>query len=116
MNLYISSNEYEDFSNPREIINWENVTDSKGNCLIVKFDKPVKGDDYGFPKNLHQFLLVGRFDDYKLKGLKEFPIEVHVFVIENINQINEIGSLKELTNIAWASVYNDFKDALNHAL
>ena len=113
--LFISSYEYDSFAIPRKVKIVKEIELVGKNCLFVKFDKPVNGEEYGQGNELLiDFLLVTRFDKKALWELKKFPIGVHVFIMK----ISENGSynLEEMTNIAWANLYDKYSDALSKAI
>jgi hypothetical protein len=110
MELYLSSYEYQVFSTPKSLLESKYLSFNNRNCLLVKLKEPVIGNSYGFNQDISQFILVGRFEDVRLKELTIFPIEVHVFIYE------EGKKWEDMINIAWACLYNNLVDAEAHKI
>ena len=114
MKLYLSSYEYNDFEIPREVLQYQRKKLDDRNVLIIEVDKPLIGQKYGLLDNdISKFYLVNRVDENAFDNLNKFPIDVHVLIIKKTETINP-SSLSELQNIAWACLYDNEKDAINH--
>lgn len=113
MSLYLSSYEYKDFEIPRSILRYEKTILEGRNILIVEIDKPLIGQKYGlFDNNVSQLYLMNRVNEDAFYNLNIFPIDVHVLIRKS--EIIKISSLSDLQNIAWACIYDNKWDALNH--
>ena len=110
--LFISSYEYDNFDKPRKVKLVKEIELKGKSCLFVEFDIPVNGAEYGYPNELlYDFLLVPRFDKNALSELQKFPIEVHIFIAKASEK--KKYNLEEMTNIAWACLYDNYSDALS---
>jgi hypothetical protein len=114
MKLYISSYEYKEFEIPREVLHYQKINLDKRNVLIVEVDQPLIGQKYGLlGDDITKFYLVNRVDENAFDKLNKFPIDVHILIVKNPKTINPT-SIMELQNIAWACLYDNKKDAINH--
>lgn len=114
MKLYLSSYEYEIFENPREITQIKKVYIDKKSVLIVEINEPILGQKFGLGGTLiHTLYLVNRFKDSSFDNFNKFPIDVHVF-IPITNEIIIPTTFIDMQNIAWACIYNNKLDAMNH--
>ncbi len=116
MELYISSYEYEDFAIPRHVLHYQKTKIDNRNCLVVKVDKPIVGQNYGsLIYNIDTFYLINRVNEYAFDTLETFPIDVYVLIAKTAKVINPT-SLSELQNIAWACLYDNETDAYKHRI
>lgn len=116
MDLYLSSDEYKDFKIPRKVLHYKKTKLDGRNTLIIQVDKPLIGQKYGLlDKDVTIFYLVNRFNENAFDELNLFPIDVYVLIMKNYETINP-SSLYELQNIAWACLYDNEKDAINHRI
>lgn len=114
MKLYLSSYEYSDFEMPRKVLQYQRTKLDDRNALVIEVDKPLIGQKYGLLGNdITKFYLVNRVDENAFNKLNKFPIDVHVLIVKNPETINP-SSKSELQNIAWACLYDNEKDAINH--
>ena len=114
MKLYLSSYEYSDFEIPRKVLRYQRIKLDDRNALIIEVEKPLTGQKYGLLGNdITKFYLINRFDENAFDMLNKFPIDVYVLIVKNPEAINT-SSLSELQNIAWACLYDNEKDAINH--
>lgn len=112
MKLFLSSSENVGFLTQREIISYERNRLENRNVLIVKVDIPLKRDGRYYGKlgdKIDIFYLINRIDERAFDKLDCFPINVYVCLPKNIDE--EIISIKQLENIAWADIYDNFEDA-----
>ncbi len=112
MKLYLSSYDYEEFNIPKEIVSFNHILIENRNALLISLKVNIYGFKYGINRELNECILLSRFDDRLLKDLNKFPIDVHVFIFND----NTINSFKNMTNIAWACLYNNKDDAKLHRL
>ena len=114
MKLYLSSYEYNDFEIPRRVLHYLKIKVDDRNVLVIDVDKPLDGQKYGLRDlDIIRFYLVNRVDENAFEKLNEFPIDVHVLIVKNTAN-SDPSSLSELNNIAWACLYDNEKDAMNH--
>lgn len=116
MKLYLSSYEYETFEIPREILHFRKELIDSRITLVVEVAKPIIGQKYGLLDNdIYTLYLVSRFDEHALELLNKFPIDVHIFIPKSsIKQ--DITLISDMQNIAWACLYNNKEDAINHKI
>lgn len=116
MTLYLSSSEDITFEIPRKILRFRKEIFDGRNTLIVEIDNPVIGQQYGLGgKDISTLYLVNRFDEQAFDKLNSFPIYVYVSIPKSPSIIDPT-SLHDLQNIAWASLYNNEKDAWQHKI
>lgn len=114
MKLFLSSSEYLDFACVRkiEMINISYIEDIQ--VLIVEVQEPLIGQGYGYgDKDIRKFYLQSRFAKVNFNEMHNFPIDVFV-LIEKYSVSESPQSFKELRNIAWACLYDNFGDAIAH--
>jgi len=117
MSFYISSTDYYEFEEPRKIIKYEKHVLNGLHCLIAWIDPPVLGQNYGWgERNIDKVILVPRFEEDALQQLKDFPIEVHVFVPADLSNPEQVRPWKEMKNIGWVRLYKRFQDARQHKI
>jgi len=116
MKLYLSSYEYNDFDIPRRVLYYQKTIIDNRNCLIVKVDKILIGQKYGFQNiDIDTFYLINRIEESAFDALNLFPIDVFVLIPIAPEIINP-STLSELQNIAWACLYDNEKDAIEHKI
>ena len=114
MKLYLSSYEYNDFEIPRKVLQYQKIKLDDRNALVIEVDKPLIGQKYRLlNKDVTKFYLMSRVNESAFDKMNKFPIDVHVLIVKKPEIINP-SSLAELQNIAWACLYDNEKDAINH--
>lgn len=115
MQLYLSEYDHNtDFKEIRKVLRYSKQAIDKRPALVVDVDIPLIGQSYGYGgKDIKRFYLISRFDDNDIEKLNTFPIYVHVFISKNPDN-QECISLSELSNIVWASLYDNEADARSH--
>ena len=116
MNLFLTSEDYIDFLIIRKIYNFDKILIENRNVLKVKVDIPIIGQKYNLGDYDPDILyLINRHDENAFDKLNKFPIHVHVLIIKTREKIVPT-CLDDLYHIAWASLYNNKKDAYNHKM
>ena len=116
MKVYLSSYDYYSFQEPRQILHYQKIKVGNRNTLIVEVDRPLIGQKYGWEGNvITTFYLVNRVDENAFDKLDKFPIEVHVTATKT-HKAATPTSLSELQNIAWACLYDNEQDAIEHKI
>lgn len=114
--LYLSSYEYDDFSVPREVIQYHELTIDGRKVMMLHIENPLIGQQYGWGgEDIDKIYVTNRFEGDSLDKLDTFPIDVYVLIPKN-PKIFLPSSLSELSNIAWACLYDNLKDAENHKI
>jgi len=107
--LYLTSTEYERLTGPIvcEIVN--NIYMNKHQVLVVKIEPPLVGVDYdrGF-QTINYLLLIAKYKDEEIKNLNKFPIDVVVFIPDNLEEPLKIErKWTEMDSIGWAELNED---------
>lgn len=106
MELFIVSGDSLDFAKPVRIIKYQQANVLRRSCLIVELESTTDYTEFGIYSPVSKYILLDRFDDNRLKELKEFPIEVHMFIPkDNLKPLEGFNKWDELFNAAWASIY-----------
>lgn len=85
MNLSISSNDYDLFSKPTRILQYDKIEMFGRKVLRCLIENSIIGQDYGYGgEDINILYLTGRFDE-EVHLLIEFPIYVHVFILDKSN-------------------------------
>jgi hypothetical protein len=115
MELFLSTNDYVGFEEPRKIIEYDFINISNRVVMRAKVDIPVIGQKYGYGgQDIDILYLVGRFDDGSLRELTNFPVHVHVLIPKPDHL--DFSTVTEMINIVWAVVYDNLDDAKNHRI
>ncbi len=117
MKLYLSSDEYNDFSEVKEILTSSKLIFDYRTVIVIEVDKPLIGQKYDWgSKDITKLYITNRFkQDIGLwENFNKFPVYINVLIPKNPENINPISFL-ELKNIAWACIYDNEQDAKNHA-
>lgn len=115
MDLYLSSDEYPDFKEPLEIVNYQKVNIEGSDILIARVGRPINSQNFGYGTHaINVFYLVNRHDEKAFRSLNKFPIHVHVLIPKKPGI--EVNSFSQLDNIAWASLYANKSDARKHKI
>jgi len=113
MEMYLVSGDYIDFENPIKVTKFEKVILLGKKCLLVELEKAIDYSDFGVKRCVSQFILLDRFFNNRLHQLTDFPIEVHVFVPNDLlNPLKGFNKWDDLFSAAWASLYNSYSTAL----
>lgn len=114
--IFISSYDYTNFREPRAVVHydWGSIDDQ--DALIVKIDVPVETGYLDKPYATTLFLL-NRYprDVIAFKELSSFPLNVHVLAAKQ-EFTDLVPTFAEFTNIAWASLYDNFEDAKSYRI
>ena len=75
----------------------------------MEIDPILSGLDYGYGlKGIKYLLLLAKYKDSDFLKLTEFPIDVVVFIPENLdNPLNSLKPWSEMCSIGWAKLYKD---------
>jgi len=107
MNLFLTSDDYYDFSIIRKIIDYHKIVLDNKNVLQIKVNEPLIGQKYNLGSyDPDVFYLISRHDENALNTLNTFPIPVHVLIPKTTTKLEPI-ILDDLQQIAWASLYDD---------
>lgn len=111
--LYLSSNDYESFEIIRKIERYKWITLDNLDYLVVDVDVPVDLTRDGLSNSpIRTLYLLNRFVDQEdaFKTLTSFPIYVHVLIPKTLGG-EGLSSRSDFVNIAWATLYDNLKDA-----
>lgn len=102
--MYITSDEYERLKGPFECIILDNVFIYKRQALLVEVSPSLTGIDYGMGYSEIRYLfLLAKYKDSDIKDMKNFPIDVVVFIPEDFNSpFNNLKSWSKMHSIGWA--------------
>ncbi len=115
MKLFITSEDYINFENPIEIINYKKVEVLGKKALLVELEKELNYSEFGITKPISKFILIDRHFNNRIHILEEFPIEVHVFIPNDFeNPLYGFSKWSDLFNAAWTEIYNNYEAAKNH--
>lgn len=105
--LYISSTEYEKLKGPFNCIILNNVFINKRQVLLVEINPVLSGIDYGIGFSEIKYLfLLAKYKDSEIKKMNRFPIDVIVFIPEDLNNpFNNLKSWKNMNSIGWAELH-----------
>lgn len=102
MKLYIYSKEQDFLKSPHEISNFTKVKlGFRTGLLCTLKDKITVWQDEKLIV-YDSVLLVERYFGRRLRKLKKFPVDVHVFDVQNLKK----NTLKNSVNISWAILDN----------
>lgn len=107
--LYLTSIDYEKLSGPISCELVSNMHVNKRQVLVVKIKPPLSGIDFnkGF-RAINYLLLIAKYKDVEIKNLNKFPIDVVVFVPDNLEEPLSIGrKWSEMESIGWAELNKD---------
>lgn len=109
---YLVSIEYDEFSEPRKILSFEEVQIDNRQAFLVTVNKPVFGQNYGLGNTeIVKLYLLGKYEEITVPFSKQlFPIEVHVLIPKYVENELKINSLEQLQNIAWCDIIVDNKE------
>ncbi len=106
--LYLKSSEYERLKGPFACEQISNTYINKRQVLVVKIEPALAGIDYnqGFNAISH-LLLIAKYKDKDLKKLSKFPIDVVVFIPDNLNEpLSMDRQWSEMQSIGWAELHD----------
>lgn len=107
--LFLTSNEYLNLTGPIfcEVIN--NTYVNSRQVLVVKINPPFSGIDYNLGlKAINYLLIIAKYKDSDIKTLSNFPIEVVVFIPDNLEEPLKIErKWSEMLSIGWADLNKD---------
>jgi hypothetical protein len=107
MDLFLTSDEYRDFSIIRKVIYYEKMVIDNRNVLKIIVNEPLIGQNYGLGAyDPDVFYLINRHDEDAFDKLNVFPIAVHVLIIKSYTKLAP-SSLDDLQHIAWACLYDN---------
>jgi hypothetical protein len=116
MNLYLSSDEYEDFKRVKEILQYQKIDIEHRSFMMAKIDIPLIGQKYGWgDKDIKTIYLTNRFEGDSIEKINRFPFYVHV-LIPKVSDSFGISSFSDLISIAWACIYDRKEDAINYRI
>ena len=107
--MYITSTEYENLAGPISCNVISNIYVNKRQVLVVEINPTLAGIDYGKGFNaITHLLLIAKYNDEEIKRLDKFPIDVVVFVPDNIEEPLKIErKWSEMNSIGWAELNNE---------
>ena len=107
--LYLLSEEYENLRGPYECTISENVHVNNRQVLVVKINHSLSGIDYWIElKEIAFLLLLAKYSDSAIKKLDHFPIDVVVFIPENLDApLEDLKSWDQMKSIGWATLTNE---------
>lgn len=117
MNLFISSSDYCNFNIVRTVLYYEIILIDDIEMMLIETNIPIIGQPYGLGAlDPSKFYVANRYigAQRQLKELKQFPIEVYVYIVSNTSEYNKIEHISQLQNIAWACLYDNETDATQH--
>ena len=104
--LYLTSTEYESISGPIacELVN--NTYVNKHQVLVVRIEPPLAGIDFNKGlQAINYLLLIAKYKDAEIKKLNRFPIDVVVFVPDNLEDPLRINrKWSKMESIGWAEL------------
>jgi|GEM_PF-1170209 len=106
--LYLTSNEYERLKGPYTCEPENNIYINKRQVLVVKIEPSLAGIEYnlGF-KAITHLLLIAKYKDSDLKKMNKFPIDVVVFIPDNLEEpLNLNRRWSKMQSIGWAELHN----------
>lgn len=110
--LYLTSTEYERLAGPIQCEIVSNSRINKRQVLVIKIDPPFSGIDFG--RGLHAvnyLILTAKYKDSQIKQLSDFPIEVIVFIPDNLDQpLNINRKWSDMQSIAWATLFGNIDE------
>jgi len=113
---YISSLESYYFDEPKEIELVHLISLKERTYIKAKISPPIIGQPYGLgDKDIDFIILLARHIGKDLSRLDSLPMDVYILYpkdnisYENLNKEN-------LDILAWATLYNNFKDAKEHKI
>ncbi|MPN18217.1 hypothetical protein SDC9_165576 [bioreactor metagenome] len=79
---------------------------NKRQVLVVKIEPPLAGIDYGRGfQAINYLLLIAKYKDAEIKNLNKFPINVVVFVPDNLEEPLKIErKWSKMESIGWAEL------------
>ncbi len=113
MELFLSSMDYNDFYVVRKVLSFRKCVIEGRDCLIVDVDQFLNGEKYGVDHDIVTFYLLDKWIPPSMLSLSKFPIRVHVLIKKNYREVY-IESLSQLSNIAWATLYDNYSDAVQY--
>lgn len=85
--LYLTSAEYETLTGPIACEVVSNMYINKRQVLVVKIEPSLAGIDYGRGlQAINYLLLIAKYKDSEIKNLNKFPIDVIVFIPDNLEE------------------------------
>lgn len=104
--LYLTSIEYERLTGPIACEIVSNMYINKRQALVVKIAPPLTGIDYGRGfRAINYLLLTAKYKDAEIKNLNKFPIDVVVFVPDNLEEPLKIErKWSKMESIGWAEL------------
>lgn len=104
--LNLTSTEYERLTGPIACEIVSNMHVNKRQVLVVKIEPPLAGIDYGRGfRAINYLLLIAKYKDAEIKNLNKFPIDVVVFVPDNLEEPLKIErKWSEMESIGWAEL------------
>jgi len=113
---FLSSLDSTKFSATRECVFQKRLRFRTGKeCVLVKVDPLVIGQDYGVGEDIDLFVLTNRHEGHGLFPIKEFPCFVFIArpLIGDIESRDEIDK-EDVEIVAWGELYRTKADADNH--
>jgi hypothetical protein len=113
---FLSSLESIKFSSTRECVFQKRLNFRNGKeCMLVRVNPPVVGQDYGVAEDITLFVLTNRHEGHGLFPIKEFPCFVFIArpLIDDIELQDEIDK-EDLEVVAWGELYRTKSDADKH--
>lgn len=104
--LYLISTEYERLTGPITCEIVTNMYVNRRHALVVKIDPPLAGIDYsrGF-QAINYLILVAKCKDAEIKNLNKFPIDVIVFLPDNLEEPLRVErKWSKMNSIGWAEI------------
>ena len=104
--LNLTSTEYERLTGPITCEILSNMYVNNRQVLVVKIEPPLTGIDYGRGFRAINYLhLISKYKDAEIKNLNKFPIDVIVFVPDNLEEPLKIDrKWSKMQSIGWAEL------------
>jgi hypothetical protein len=115
-NYFLSSLDSTKFSVTRECVFQKHLRFRTGKeCVLVRVNPPVIGQDYGVGEDIDLFVLTNRHEGQGLSPIKEFPCFVFIArpLIDDIESRDEIDK-EDVEVVAWGELYRTKTDADKH--
>lgn len=117
MKLFISSSDYYLLEKPVTVMSFEKKISNDRVTLEVEIEPELKYAMYGEEMDVRRLILFPRFTEDAFVLLDQFPIDVHVLLPKDKEYIDgELGRLSDMYRLAWATLYNDYEDALKNKI
>ncbi len=109
MNFFISSFEHDFLKEPIKVINHEVRKIGKYYLLHIKLEYAISFELNNNFKIFNELLLLPRFKNKKKNQFHNLPLEVHLLEVNDLK-------IKDMYNLGWAVLYDNFNDAKNHSI